>query len=418
LCARAFAQRHAALASRAGGAAPALTRALCLLPAALSWHRTRLLRLVWRCPWAATWDPSPLWRCPWAATWDPSPLWSTAAVHTQPRPLCLPSCPPFQSYYGGLLCAAWSPDGAYVATGGEDDLVCLYGLAERAVVAVGEGHTSWVAAVAFDEGCASASCCVAWQGGAPPCPGIAGAPRPASSLPVLPVQAAPAWAAWRLPLGGRASGGSPTASACSALIHPPWHPSTHCTRPPTDTATRLQGVSGGGGSRPAVPHAPAGGGWRGKRYTSNGSSVPPGFCRPGLPAPTLGLHGGRSAAAGAGGGHCAGKQPQTAAQQVCMGSSRRPQRSRCAREAAADRSAAGVHGKQLQTAAQQVCTGSSRRPQRSRCAWEAAADRSAAGVHGKQLQTAAQQLCMGSGGGNGGPCPWQIRLGLMPCVHS
>lgn len=58
----------------------------------------------------------------------------------------------FKSYYGGLLCAAWSPDGAYVATGGEDDLVCLYGLAERAVVAVGEGHASWVAAVAFDEG--------------------------------------------------------------------------------------------------------------------------------------------------------------------------------------------------------------------------------------------------------------------------
>ena len=54
-----------------------------------------------------------------------------------------------QSYYGGLQCVAWSPDGRYIATGGEDDLVSIYGMAERGVVAWGEGHSSWVMQVAF-----------------------------------------------------------------------------------------------------------------------------------------------------------------------------------------------------------------------------------------------------------------------------
>lgn len=36
--------------------------------------------------------------------------------------------PPQQSYYGGLLCCCWSPDGRYVAAGGEDDLLAVYGL--------------------------------------------------------------------------------------------------------------------------------------------------------------------------------------------------------------------------------------------------------------------------------------------------
>uniref|UniRef100_A0A3P9DT89 DM1 locus, WD repeat containing n=1 Tax=Maylandia zebra TaxID=106582 RepID=A0A3P9DT89_9CICH len=43
-----------------------------------------------------------------------------------------------KSYFGGLLCVSWSPDGKYLATGGEDDLV------------TGHGHKSWVNVVAFD----------------------------------------------------------------------------------------------------------------------------------------------------------------------------------------------------------------------------------------------------------------------------
>lgn len=64
-------------------------------------------------------------------------------------------CPTPQSYYGGLLCCGWSPDGWYVAAGGEDDLVAVYGLEERGLVACGQGHSSWVAAVAFDPWCAA-----------------------------------------------------------------------------------------------------------------------------------------------------------------------------------------------------------------------------------------------------------------------
>eukprot|EP00798_Chlamydomonas_sp_ICE-L_P024182 gene24182-9772_t len=67
----------------------------------------------------------------------------------------------FQSYYGALTCCSFSPDGKYVAAGGEDDLVALYGmqasgtkgtgcLAEKYPVAYGEGHSSWVSRVQFD----------------------------------------------------------------------------------------------------------------------------------------------------------------------------------------------------------------------------------------------------------------------------
>ncbi len=38
-----------------------------------------------------------------------------------------------QSYYGAALCVCWAPDGALVASGGEDDLVTAYSVAERQV---------------------------------------------------------------------------------------------------------------------------------------------------------------------------------------------------------------------------------------------------------------------------------------------
>lgn len=55
-----------------------------------------------------------------------------------------------RSYYGGLTCVCWSPDGKYVVTGGEDDLITVWSLVERRVVARGLGHKSWVSVVAFD----------------------------------------------------------------------------------------------------------------------------------------------------------------------------------------------------------------------------------------------------------------------------
>eukprot|EP00879_Flechtneria_rotunda_P028765 GHRR01030985.1.p1 GENE.GHRR01030985.1~~GHRR01030985.1.p1 ORF type:complete len:472 (+),score=191.29 GHRR01030985.1:604-2019(+) len=56
----------------------------------------------------------------------------------------------YSSYYGAVLCVCWSPNGALVASGGEDDLVAVYSMTERQVVAFGEGHTSYVCRVAFD----------------------------------------------------------------------------------------------------------------------------------------------------------------------------------------------------------------------------------------------------------------------------
>ncbi|KAI8018264.1 WD repeat-containing protein 20 [Camellia lanceoleosa] len=65
-----------------------------------------------------------------------------------------------KSYYGAILCCAWSindnhrystkMDGKYVLTGGEDDLVQVWSMKDRKVVAWGEGHNSWVSGVAFD----------------------------------------------------------------------------------------------------------------------------------------------------------------------------------------------------------------------------------------------------------------------------
>lgn len=55
-----------------------------------------------------------------------------------------------RSYFGGFLCVCWSPDGKYIATGGEDDLVTVWSFEHKKVMARGEGHRSYVNAVAFD----------------------------------------------------------------------------------------------------------------------------------------------------------------------------------------------------------------------------------------------------------------------------
>ena len=56
----------------------------------------------------------------------------------------------YPSYYGALTCCCWSPDGKYLLTGGQDDLVSIWSLADRSIVARCPGHQSWVSAVAFD----------------------------------------------------------------------------------------------------------------------------------------------------------------------------------------------------------------------------------------------------------------------------
>ncbi|KJZ73206.1 hypothetical protein HIM_07403 [Hirsutella minnesotensis 3608] len=56
----------------------------------------------------------------------------------------------FNSYYGGLTCVCWTPDGKYVLTGGQDDLISIWSMADSALVARCQGHQSWVTALAFD----------------------------------------------------------------------------------------------------------------------------------------------------------------------------------------------------------------------------------------------------------------------------
>ncbi|KAJ9558965.1 hypothetical protein OSB04_013579, partial [Centaurea solstitialis] len=56
-----------------------------------------------------------------------------------------------KSYYGALLCCAWRYSGWKIHfDGGEDDLVQVWSMEDRKVVAWGEGHNSWVSGVAFD----------------------------------------------------------------------------------------------------------------------------------------------------------------------------------------------------------------------------------------------------------------------------
>ncbi|KAK4219986.1 WD40 repeat-like protein [Rhypophila decipiens] len=56
----------------------------------------------------------------------------------------------FYSYYGGMMCVCWSPDGKYVLTGGQDDLISIWCPSESALIARCQGHHSWVTSVAFD----------------------------------------------------------------------------------------------------------------------------------------------------------------------------------------------------------------------------------------------------------------------------
>ncbi|KAF7233693.1 hypothetical protein EG68_09716 [Paragonimus skrjabini miyazakii] len=55
-----------------------------------------------------------------------------------------------RSYFAGLLCVDWSPDSRFVVVGGQDDLITVWSMSERAVICRGQGHRSWVSTVRFD----------------------------------------------------------------------------------------------------------------------------------------------------------------------------------------------------------------------------------------------------------------------------
>ncbi|TFK42389.1 catabolite repression protein creC [Crucibulum laeve] len=57
----------------------------------------------------------------------------------------------YASYFGALTCVAWSPDGRFVLTGGQDDLLTIFSPWEGRVIARCQGHSSFVSSVAFDD---------------------------------------------------------------------------------------------------------------------------------------------------------------------------------------------------------------------------------------------------------------------------
>ncbi|KAF8163501.1 catabolite repression protein creC [Crassisporium funariophilum] len=57
----------------------------------------------------------------------------------------------YASYFGAMTCVAWSPDGRFILTGGQDDLLTIFSPWEQRVIARCQGHSSFVSAVAFDD---------------------------------------------------------------------------------------------------------------------------------------------------------------------------------------------------------------------------------------------------------------------------
>jgi WD40 repeat protein len=57
----------------------------------------------------------------------------------------------YASYFGAFTCVSWSPDGRFILTGGQDDLVTIFSPWEQRVVARCQGHSSFVSSVGFDE---------------------------------------------------------------------------------------------------------------------------------------------------------------------------------------------------------------------------------------------------------------------------
>ncbi|KOS14118.1 wd40 repeat-like protein [Malassezia pachydermatis] len=56
----------------------------------------------------------------------------------------------FASYFGGFTSVCWSPDGRFLLTGGQDDLITIWAPHDAHVVAHAQGHQSFVTGLAFD----------------------------------------------------------------------------------------------------------------------------------------------------------------------------------------------------------------------------------------------------------------------------
>ncbi len=56
----------------------------------------------------------------------------------------------FPSFFGGLLCSCWTPDGKYIITGGQDDLLSIYSFSNKKLIAYCQGHHSFIRDVKID----------------------------------------------------------------------------------------------------------------------------------------------------------------------------------------------------------------------------------------------------------------------------
>lgn len=72
----------------------------------------------------------------------PNPISSAAVSLVLLKVILFPSCNGLTWYND--VAGLGSPDGKYILTGGEDDLVQVWSMEDQAVVAWGEGHNSWV----------------------------------------------------------------------------------------------------------------------------------------------------------------------------------------------------------------------------------------------------------------------------------
>jgi catabolite repression protein CreC len=57
----------------------------------------------------------------------------------------------FSSYFSGLTCVSWSPDGRFIATGGQDDLCSIWSFDQKKLISRCLGHSSFVTDIAFDD---------------------------------------------------------------------------------------------------------------------------------------------------------------------------------------------------------------------------------------------------------------------------
>ncbi|KAJ2992677.1 hypothetical protein HDV02_002903, partial [Globomyces sp. JEL0801] len=56
----------------------------------------------------------------------------------------------YSSFFGGVTCAAWSPDGRFIIAGSQDDLLSIYAFRGR-LLARCQGHYSWPTSISFDQ---------------------------------------------------------------------------------------------------------------------------------------------------------------------------------------------------------------------------------------------------------------------------